>query len=282
MFLSDYVEAYLLQVQVGATYANQLRCTVRVFDRWLGRTVRVDEMSDDLVNRWILWLQGRGLSPATVRNQRGNLLALWRSAFQDGMIENEPKRIRKVRVPDYIPVAFSEQDATNLLLAAAQMRGFDPGTGLLRSAWWRAFVLTAWDTALRLGDLLTLTTDEIRSDGLIVRRLAKTGRIHAAQLSVEAMNAIEALNSPGPAVFPLGVKRDTFYNHFRKLAGRAGVTGTSKFLRRGSATACEKIVPGSAMAHLGHKTPGLAYKHYVDPRQLQFNRPTPPPLTGAG
>lgn len=32
------------------------------------------------------------------------------------------------------------------------------------------------------------------------------------------------------------------------------------------------------MAHLGHRTPGLAYKHYVDPRLLEQDRPAPPVL----
>lgn len=281
MYLSDYVQTYLLQNQVGPLYGYQLRCTIGVFDKWLGRTAKIADLSDELVNKWIIWQQGRGVSPATVRSQRGNLLAIWRSAFQDALTEVEPKRVRKVRVPDYIPVAFTEQDARNLLTAAAQMRGFDQATGLSTSAWWKAFVYVAWDSGLRLGDILTLTMDEIRQDGLIVRRLNKTGRIHAAQLSKETLEAIEAMGHRVPGeVFPLGCKRDTFYARFRRLAGKAGVTGTSKFLRRGSATACEKIVPGSAMAHLGHRTPGLAYKHYVDPTQLTFNRPTPPPLTG--
>jgi hypothetical protein len=38
----------------------------------------------------------------------------------------------------------------------------------------------------------------------------------------------------------------------------------------------ETIRPGSATSFLGHKTPGLAQRHYIDARQLAILRPAPP------
>ena len=38
----------------------------------------------------------------------------------------------------------------------------------------------------------------------------------------------------------------------------------------------ELVHPGAAMALLGHRTPGLAYRHYVDARQVSRSKPTPP------
>lgn len=95
------------------------------------------------------------------------------------------------------------------------------------------------------------------------------------------MDAIDRCMADQPnrcKIWPLWGSRWSFYRHYRKLVAAAGVRGTSKWLRRSSATALERICPGSAMGHLGHKTPGLAYRHYVDPRMLQCGRPLPPEL----
>jgi hypothetical protein len=65
---------------------------------------------------------------------------------------------------------------------------------------------------------------------------------------------------------------------FAKLVRGAGLQGSTKWLRRSGATWCEVHQPGSAMAFLGHRTPGLAYKHYVDPRFVQRDKPRPPKI----
>jgi hypothetical protein len=38
--------------------------------------------------------------------------------------------------------------------------------------------------------------------------------------------------------------------------------------RRTGATFVERDHPGAAMRYLGHKSPGLAYRHYVDRSKL--------------
>jgi hypothetical protein len=37
--------------------------------------------------------------------------------------------------------------------------------------------------------------------------------------------------------------------------------------------------PGSAKAHWGHRTHGVAYKHYIDHRLLQQDKPLPPAIS---
>ena len=65
---------------------------------------------------------------------------------------------------------------------------------------------------------------------------------------------------------------------FRKVLRSKSLPGSIKWLRRTSATLLECVHPGAAKAHLGHRTHGLAYKHYVDPRLLQQNKPIPPSI----
>lgn len=79
--------------------------------------------------------------------------------------------------------------------------------------------------------------------------------------------------------FPLTDK--VLWYWFDKITEAAGVNGSAKWVRRTGATRVEQHQPGSAMAYLGHKTAGLAYQHYVDARQIQSNRPMPPPIDPA-
>ena len=51
-------------------------------------------------------------------------------------------------------------------------------------------------------------------------------------------------------------------------------------LRRSSASHLERVCPGSASHHLGHLTPDMAIKHYLDPRIFNEGRELPPPIEG--
>ena len=97
----------------------------------------------------------------------------------------------------------------------------------------------------------------------------------------ETVDAIKLTFPPNrELLFPWPHCDRHFSNMFTQIVKAAGIRpGTLKWLRRASATAVEAEQPGAAMAHLGHRTPGLAYQSYVDPRQLGFNRASPPKLT---
>jgi integrase len=170
---------------------------------------------------------------------------------------------------------------THLLEATEHITGRDIPIGVKRSAFWRAIILAAWSTGLRLGDIERIKRDQIGSDGSLIVHQQKTGRPVLCKLSAEAMAAIEKIgHTPSGFIFGGRLSSCVMFSDFRTLAAAAGLKGTSKKIRKSGATAVESAIPGAAKGFLGHQTHGLSYRHYVDPTKIGDNRPEPPRLTG--
>jgi hypothetical protein len=80
-------------------------------------------------------------------------------------------------------------------------------------------------------------------------------------------------------LFPWCHSASTLTNSFGAIARAAKISsGSLKYLRRSGATLLEAERPGTAQHHLGHRTPGLAQRNYIDPRLAYVDRPLPPAL----
>lgn len=275
--LADYIRSRVL----SAGYAYQLQLTVESFGTYLGRPPRAVDLCRDSVNGWLAHLEKLELSPETIRGQRGNLLCLWRDAVDNDPTIQSPHKIRLCPLPERIIDGFSADDAKAILAAADACKGCFRLSKLNRRLYWRAFVLFKWDTALRLGDVLSIERDWIWPGGFVSVVQSKTGKAIKKQLQPQTIAAIGELlaGDSRRLIFPLWGCRESFFAAFRVLVKRAGLKGTSKYLRRGSATAVEILQPGSASKHLGHKSPQLAAKHYLIQRLLPDNSPVPPSLS---
>ena len=280
--LADRIRPYAAARAITSAEVAQFRYAVGKFDKFLGRPATLADLQAPTVNDWLQSLEAGGLSPKTVRNNRGRILALWNDALDEGVIDNEPRRLRKVKIPRFIPVAWSPEEISRLLAAARKAPGQFLKSRVVRAKFWEAFVLVQWDTALRLGDVIALETATV--DGQAVFRIvqSKTGDIVTCQLRPETVEAIAATFPPErKRVFGDVLSRNRILTGFRRLVEAAGLTtanGSTRMLRRASATAIEALHPGAAMRHLGHRTPGLAYKHYVDPRFISEAKPLMPAL----
>lgn len=279
--VSQYVrQCYAREKPLAESTIEQLAITARVFERWAGRPVPVNELTDELVSSWVLDMEQSDRSPATVACQRKNLLALWRSAWETGDTETRPRRVRKVRVPVTIPEAWTPAEVAQLVAATQTVNGYLPN-GIRGFFWWRAFILISWDTGLRLGDVLTLRRDQVEEDGTFTLLQEKSGWPHICYLQQPTREALAETFPPEREILlPWPFDRGYFYRTFRELVKTAGIKqGSSKWLRRSSATAVERMRPGAGALHLGHRVHGsVAHANYLDPRQLQQNRPLPPAL----
>ena len=274
-FLPRYVSERGVRVRTAATIHHRLTN----FETMLGRQATFADLNDTMMNLWTTKLFEAGLSPVTVRGYRTVVLALWRAAYELHFLETRPGRIRKIKITPSLPECWS----TNQLVAVVQaFRGLsgqmqsDPN--LERATFWTAFVLVAYYSALRFGDLATLRWDQVR-DGQIVLKMSKTGDIICCSLPPDASEVLDKLRSPmRTLVFGELMNGKNSRELFRRVLRAHGLPGSIKWLRRTSATLLELTNPGAAKAHLGHRTHGLAYKHYVDPRLLQDNKPLPPSI----
>lgn len=282
MLLEAYLQdRYALEKDVAPPTVKLYMVTVRSIETWAGRPVLLSDLADDFVNRWLVWLTTTGIGKTTISNHRRFLLTIWRHAFHTREIDSCPQRIRKIQTPRTLPEAWSVQQMQALLAACDKLQGRAIRIGIPRSAFWRALILTAWCTGLRLGDLQRLKRDMIGTDGSLVVQQQKTGWPVLCKLSAEAIAAIEKIgHTPDGFIFGGRLSRRPLFANFRELAAHAGLVGTSKKIRKSGATVVESLQPGSAKGFLGHQSHGLAYRHYVDPRKSGENRPEPPRLTG--
>ncbi len=279
--LRALAERYALEHDIRPSSANQHRYTIANLEKHLGRTATLDDLTDEAVNRWLAWLAGQGLAPESIRSRRRCLLTLWRSAHADDLLAMLPGRIRKVKPSHGVPVCWSQEELQRLLrVASTKTKTMQRHRAVRWCDFWTALMHLAYCSGLRMSDLLSLRCDQISDDGTVFVFQQKTGTAIQCRLPPVAMKAIRAISRP-PRKRLIGdlICRQSLQKELRFLTREAGVQGSMKWFRRSGATWCEAKAPGSAMSFLGHRTPGLAYKHYVDPRYVQQEKPMPPPLT---
>lgn len=292
MFLIDYVRAYALERSLELPSVAALRHVVNNFGRFLKRRARLSDLSSDIINRWIVDCQESKAAPETIRSRRVAICCLWRAAYDAELVPRPPERIRKVKVPQKLPTAWYPCEMTKLLEAAGRVLGRFQLHGVKRCDFWAAWILVAHHSGLRRGDLVELRFDQITPAGHLVVVQHKTGDTIRRQMPDSALDAIRAISIPkrrrifGDVLSVVRIRKE-----FRSVIQSAGLRGSTKQLRRTGATWCEVEKPGSAKEFLGHRTPGLAYRSYVDPRHLKavpvgpqaidLTKPTPAPKAKA-
>lgn len=133
--LSQFLEQVYLGYRIGLkpeTIKN-LRRHVRQLDEWAGHPVRVSELDDLFVSRFLASLIAVGRSPYTVNNTRDAILGLWRMAAKRHYTQTAPEDVEKLRLPQERPEAWTLAEIERLLATCVAWRGVLNG---LPAAWW--------------------------------------------------------------------------------------------------------------------------------------------------
>lgn len=265
--LRQYLAEYATTRPMSADNVRQYGIAIDLYERWLGRPARLDELDELTVSSWLRDYGGT-VSQTTVRNKRTMILALWRNAADDGYVEGPRRRIRAARVELPAPVAWTLSEVERLRAACRRLKRRHR-CGLPRSTWWELAVCVAWDSGLRWGDLVRLRVDQVPPHGVCVVTQHKTRRLAMFRLAVDTLRLLaDSLEvSPRSLVCPWPASGETFRAQARRLIASAGIRGgTWKWLRRGGATDVEIQRRGAGAGHLGHR-PGsrVAELHYIDP-----------------
>jgi len=277
--IDELLRQYLLERDLEPASAKQFLTVLTRFDLHLKRRSEADDFKSEIVNAWLTAMLNEGLSRRTVRGYGGRLLTLWRWAFDVGHVQSPPSRVKKISVPDLIPVGFTRDELERLLAEAAKLTGCFRRSKVSRPHFAVALLRVVWDSGLRAGDLRRLTRMDYAHDGLGVILQGKTGWPKTFRLSPSTMEAIEATYPPERTrIFGDAISRRRLFKWVKRIVDAAGMTGGTKKIRKGGASAVENAQPGGAMRYLGHRTPGLAARFYLDPRIVGGNPPGPPEL----
>ncbi len=149
--------------------------------------------------------------------------------------------------------------------------------GISAPSWWRALLLVAWGTGLRIGTILSIRVDEIDWMG---RRLVlpaerfKSRRPMVVHLNPPALHALRAIQGERELVFPWTDReyRFTFYRQLHRLQLAAGLAKGQWFgmhrIRKTIASLLWESSPAAAQYAMGHASADVTRKHYVDGGEL--------------
>ncbi len=318
--LRDYVDQYRIDHDIKRSSVQSLLAVVSKFEAYLQRTATLSDLTAHVVNSWLASLRD-SIAVESIYGYRRLLLTLWRAAHLDELVDEYPNRVRRIKRPERVIDGWDVQQMGQLLAACDKLSGVIRGikTGAVenwvcrdrhkwgeekgsrqtrhdgvvymqidRTAYFRAFFLTLWDTGVRLGDVLSIErawiTRQPDGSGRFAMIQAKVGRRIERVLRPETLAAIEATFPPErKLLFPIWCCGENFHKALRSIVKLAGLTGTSKFIRRGSSSEVEKHNPGCGKLHLGHspKSAGLFEQSYAVQRICARTAPLPPAIVPA-
>lgn len=249
------------------------------FARHNGGVLTAADFCREKVGAWLTsMVDSRQLSRTTIKSYRRGLLILWRWGYNQGHLPYPPLDVKPIKAPAPVPHGWNALEASRFLTHAAFLAG-SYKCGIPRALFFVALIRVAWDTGLRLGDLLRLTTLDYDTDGHGAIVQHKTGRVVFFRLRPETLAAIEAIRPRSrPAIFGGVVSRAKLFRAARRMATAAGLVGGLRQLRKGGASEIERLYPGRGHRYLGHTGRQIAEKHYFDPRIISREVLLPPPL----
>lgn len=134
MTLEDFVAAFAVARDVKAGTIDMYRQSVRCLGTWMTRPPELNDLSDDLLNRWVTWMLDRGYARATAKNRLGAVATLWRAAEDAGHVQTFPRRLKRVKLPPPLPEAWDESQMVALLAACEKLWAGDSAGSISRAA----------------------------------------------------------------------------------------------------------------------------------------------------
>lgn len=273
--LSDLLNLYAAK-RLKAASPNTLRLyqhSLRSFARTLGRTATLADLNDDDIERHMWRIVNGGGSPASANKDRGQLIALWRFAFDRRMVNELPDN-RALIEPERVPMGWLPEELHKLLNTIEKLDGWICNVPC--ALWWRALVHVLLDTGERIGAIRYLEKSAVQDRWLLVPAHLRKGRRRdrlypLTEDTLAALVELMAINKHTLLLFPWDRCDNYIYNRYKVILSDAGLPtdSRSKFhrIRRTVASAVARE-GGDATAAMDHSSPRTT-KKYLDPRIVQ-------------
>jgi len=274
MNLEQFARFYFANHPVGIRKSTQ-ECyylpAARLFDRAVN--IPVDQFDKIAANKFVDWLKSQQTSPKTQHGRRRAFGTLWIAANEAGLAP-DPVPFRRIVVPKKSPVAWDFESVQRLVKAVQSDRSIWLN-GIEFGTYWGSLFSAAWDSALRLGDLLEIEYSWIIQDkdgsGLLRKVQAKTLKEHCVKLHPGTMRIIADSMTQCRSrrlIWPLKTTRRRFYEHMQTILKANGLKGSFRYFRRSAITFAEGQSPGSGQHMAGHQDARTTRESYIDPMLL--------------
>lgn len=265
---ADVAPEYLAQRQVSSHYAGHVRAIAS----------RAGKLEVKSLNAYLLRRMD-SVSGITVRHERTVCLSLWRWAFDQGLFDTAPRGVMRMRAKKKPTRAWTVDQIRGIVAACDKLRGRRLRSGADLGEFLRAWVLLAYESGARRGDVFSFRREHLEGDTLAWTQ-SKTGDPLVRPLSPACVAAAEAMlaKSRDGTILGWACGGRRSMQIMSSLLRSCGLDGSSKWLRRSGATHVEMAQPGGGRLHLGHRSPALFEAAYCDWSQLRTRTPKTPAI----
>lgn len=240
--------------------------TIRAYGEFLGRPAEIADLEELSVARFLAH-RLRERSVATAAKDRAQLRALWEFAARRGLTPLWPQ-MRRIRVPERVPVCWLSDEMQRLLEAAEAREGSI--AGVPARLWWRSALLTCYEVGERIAAILAVEWRDVSPAGILFRAEGRKGKTRDIwrPISTECYEAIQATKTGRVLVWEWDRCPTNLWRHLGKICEAAGLPNDrgSKFHRIRKTHASYAAAAGlDAQRLLDHASPTTT-RAYLDPR----------------
>jgi integrase/recombinase XerD len=195
--------------------------TVSATSRWMPQLQRWDQLTDNDLTSYLLYLRSRKYASSTVARKMAAIKSFFNFLIAEGQLRGDPgARMTAPRVDKYTPRSITPGEVERLL----QQPGKDGDTAARRpeAARDRAMLETLYATGMRVSELVALDCDDVN---LLERHMRCAGRTARERLVPLRESAVEAIDHYLFQARPLLVLREEnalFLNHRGNRLTRQG------------------------------------------------------------
>lgn len=268
LFLDDFYFAF--RPSLSARTIKLYRHSVKKFGQFVGVPPGLSDLTNSNVGKYLAAISASGLAPATVEKERSQLLAIWRDAQLEGLIDKGP-RVQPIKVPDPVPRSLKVPELQQLWLTFDTLQGKTGGNE--NSDVIRAAATLQLTTAERIFAVTMLRWDDLDRENNVVTYRAENRkggrRIKATEVPPAVITCLDRLHCESEFIFAGCQGKTKLSTLYSRAFGRSGIRWTkgktSHLLRSTKATLVD-VAGGNASRSLGHRSPATTERYYIEER----------------
>jgi integrase len=214
-----------------------------------------------------------GLSVYSANKERSQLLALARSARDDGLVDRVP-RVKALPQPERIPTALKVEQVEQLRMACEILKS--PETQQFRF-----LISLQYSTGERIGACLALEWSDIACDQVVFRAENRKGgrKTMVKKLPRYALRDLDRVPKlDQKKIFNWRENSTLPFTRLRRIFRAAKVDvpkGKLSHLFRSTHATQLKLAGGDPAEALGHSSSAITKRHYIDPRFFESSERVP-------
>jgi len=226
-----------------------------------------------------------GRSPASVNAYTRPVKAILRlSADQDNRLIERPPAVKMIPERRRPPLAITIDELTKIMVYVSTLAGSI--AGYRRADWWRAVLLTAWETGLRLKQLMRLRTVDLLWEDCGIFSQAEDAKDREGDwfpLQTRTLDAVRVVyDQSRETLFPSAYAPSTAGKHLRSILDQSGIyaprgSGMAFHRLRRSKASYTELAGGDAQRVMGHSARSVT-ERYLDPRIVGRAKQPPMPM----